>query len=426
MLCFANRREVNLKVATLTSVYGEHAVGGAERSTARMVASLIDLGHTVDVISLGAPGSNVRRVQHSPLGSTVDIPLTQFYDPYGLAATEVQPTRSFIQRAAWHTLDIYNPWMTGQVTQQLARLKPDVLFTHALQGFSVGVWAAAKQLGIKVVHMIHDHALICPGTAMTRGSDVCDQPCRDCQVFSIARRAIAASPDAIVAPSQMVIDRHRKFGWFKEVSNQVVVANALPQDWPVKPKPKVWPGPSNPRPWVFGFLGRMDASKGTDTLVRAASGFTPKQCRVKLAGKGNMHELLLDFQGNPDVLEFCGVVQAASFLSEIDVLVTVSRAHETFCNVVMEAASLGVPSIVSDRGTLPERVLYGDAGWVIPAGDASALSKAMTYCMQNPQVVALKAEVALKTRGDYSLKVQTEKIENLLLQVLSARASRGL
>ena len=406
-----------MKIAVLTSVYGDHAIGGAERSTARMVNELIGLGHRVDVLSLGAPSSKPASLENSYSSATVNIPLKQFYDPYDLDGKSPAVNRSAIERAAWHALDIYNPWMTNRVKQQLALLKPDVLFTHALQGFSVGVWAAAKGLGIKVVHMIHDHALICPGTAMTRGNLVCDKPCRNCQIFSQTRRAVAVNPDAIVAPSQMVIDRHRRFGWFKDVSTQVVVANALPLDWPAAPVSKPLPGPSNNRPWVFGFLGRVDESKGADTLVQAASNYTPDQCRVKLAGKGRVEQVLADFSGNLNVLEFCGVVHAASFLSSIDVLVMVSRAHETFCNVVMEAASLGVPSIVSDRGTLPERVLHGDAGWIIPAGDAGKLANAMSHCMQHPQVVAQKGAAALKTRGDYSLQVQTEKIERLLLQV---------
>ncbi|MEN9538596.1 MAG: hypothetical protein RLZZ126_831 [Pseudomonadota bacterium] len=409
-----------MKITMLTSVYGEHAIGGAERSTAQMVESLRARGHLVEVMSLSAPrGGSADRTSGADV-SLVPIPLMQIYDPYGLDGSK--PVQHHpLKRASWHALDIYNPWMTARVKQALIRSRPDVLFTHAIQGFSVGVWAAAKQLGIKLVHMVHDHALICPGTAMTRGAVACELPCTSCQVFSTLREKVAARPDAVVGPSQLILDRHRRFGWFRDVSTQMVIENALPAGWPEAPKDKDGPEALPSRPMVFGFLGRMDESKGADTLLQAASRFGPEVCRVKMAGGGNQEVMLRHFSGKPQMVEFCGVVNAAPFLAQLDVLVTVSRAHETFCNVVMEAGCLGVPSIVSDRGALPERVLQGRSGWIVPAGNADALAVAMSHCMRHPDEVRAKGQVALEARNTYSLQTQTDKLEGLLMQVVAGK-----
>ena len=407
-----------MRITKLTSVYGEHAIGGAERSTAGMVANLKARGHVVDVISLTFAGNTREMVEESPDGVLVHIPLMQFYDPYGLNG-KAAASHNAVLRAAWHALDIYNPWMGARVQRQLEKLKPDVVFTHALQGFSVAVWGVARKLGIKVVHMVHDHALICPGTAMTRGAVSCEKPCTSCQIYSSLRESIAVMPDAIVAPSQLVLDRHRRFGWFHQVKTQVVVGNALPADWPEAPIGRAMPGSENPRPMVFGFIGRLDPSKGADTLVAAASQFSSDQCLVKLAGGGDSKALMASFTGNPGVISFCGVVNAAEFLAGIDVLVMISRAHETFCNVVMEAACLGIPAIVSDRGALPERVFQGQSGWIIPAGDDQALARAMTFCIENPAEVARKGQLGLAARGTYSQKTQTDQLERLLFQVVN-------
>lgn len=405
-----------MRITKLTSVYGDHAIGGAERSAAGMVANLRARGHLVDVISLTFAGDQRDPVQDSPDGAIIHVPLKQFYDPYGL---DGQPpsARHPLLRAAWHALDIYNPWMAARVQRHLEALQPDVLFTHALQGFSVAVWAVAKKLGIKVVHMVHDHALICPGTAMTRGSVSCETPCTRCQTYSTLRETVAVMPDAIVGPSQLVLDRHRRFGWFHQVKTQVVIGNALPADWPLPPAVQTLPGPDNPRPMVFGFLGRIDPSKGADTLVAAASRFSAQQCIVKMAGGGDSRALMETYTGQAGVVNFFGVVKAAEFLAGIDVLVTVSRAHETFCSVVMEAACLGIPAIVSDRGALPERVFHGTSGWIIPAGDDEALAQAMGFCMENPQEVARKGQIGLAARSTYSQETQTKQLEQLLQQV---------
>ena len=410
-----------MRITKLTSVYGEHAIGGAERSAAGMVANLKARGHVVDVISLTFAGDARDPVQTSPNGALVHIPLVQFYDPYGLNGKPALPHHAVV-RAAWHALDVYNPWMAARVQRQLETLRPDVLFTHAIQGFSVAVWAVARKLGIKVVHMVHDHALICPGTAMTRGAVSCEKPCASCQTYSTLRETIAVMPDAIIAPSQLVLDRHRRFGWFHQVKTQVVVGNALPANWPQAPTGKQLPGPDNPRPMVFGFIGRLDPSKGADTLVAAAAQFSPDQCSVRLAGGGDSNALMTSFSGKPGVVTFCGVVNAAQFLAGIDVLVMVSRAHETFCNVVMEAACLGIPAIVSDRGALPERVFQGESGWVIPAGDHHALARAMAFCIANPVEVARKGQIGLDARLTYSQKTQTDQLEDLLFQVVNDNA----
>jgi glycosyltransferase involved in cell wall biosynthesis len=411
-----------VKIVMLMSVYGTNALGGAERQAAVMAANLAHRGHTTEIISLGPYEKGAARKLDAYGQLVTHIPLTQVYDPYGLNGVHATVSRSAVKRALWHGVDVFNPWMVHKVSRELEISKPDVLFTHTLQGFSVGVWGAAQNLGIKVVHMVHDHALICPNTAMTRGQRICERPCLSCNMFSAARRAVASTPDAVVGPSQNVLDRHRQFGWFKDVALQFVVPNALPAMWPSAPAQL--PQQTTGRALIFGFLGRIDLTKGADTLISAAARFDSAQCRVRLAGVGDGNALKGNLEFAPDMLEFCGPVNAAEFLQSIDVLVAVSRAPETFCNVVMEAGSLGVPAIVSDRGALPERVLNGSAGWIVPAGDADALFKVMAHCINNPDEVISKAKVSMEMRSLHSSPTQTDRIERLLMQVVDNKAAR--
>jgi glycosyltransferase involved in cell wall biosynthesis len=114
-----------------------------------------------------------------------------------------------------------------------------------------------------------------------------------------------------------------------------------------------------------------------------------------------------------------GVVDAAAFLSTLDVLITPSRAHETFCNVVMEAGSLGIPAIVASRGALPERVAGGEAGWLFPAGDASALAALMSNCLEQPGLISAKGAAALAMRDHYTAQRQTDAFEALCRDVMA-------
>ena len=405
-----------MKIAMVMSVYGKNAIGGAERTAGMLADNLVARGHEVFIVSLGAIGSNANIFKTESGVQVWQLPLSQIYDPYGLDGVKNQPPASSIKKALWHLLDVYNLSMASRIRTAFKTIKPDIVMTHTLQGLSVAVWAEAKKVDAKIVHMTHDHALICPATAMTKGAKVCESVCTQCAVYSKMRHALAASPDIVVGPSQIILDRHHKFGWFKNVKNTRVIPNALPDNWPELP-PKL----TTQTPMVFGFLGRLDESKGVDTLLGAAKFLPEGRFRIKLGGQGDskqLRDLWLDSKIPEDSVEFLGVVNAAEFISSIDVLVTPSRAHETFCNVVMEAGCGRRPAIVSNRGALPERVDHGNSGWIFPAGDIHELAELMNYCIENPNEVIAKGEVAWSLRKNYSSEVQCDRFETLFVEMM--------
>lgn len=385
----------------LMSVFGEHAVGGAERSAEKSALALVGEGHEVSMVSLASAGqSGSARTLPSGLRH-ITVPLAQVYDPYGLSGKKdaFNRQRPSLHKAVWHLADIYNPVMGSRLLDVWRTERPDLVMTHTLQGFSVAAWQAARQSGAALVHVIHDHALICPGTAMTRGSQVCQKTCSSCATFSRARQTVSRRPDALVAPSCAVLARHRQAGWFHDVADQRVIANCLAPGWPTARRA----APALGTRWCFGFLGRLDASKGLDTLLEAVRLLPDPDCHFHIAGPGDpsMARAFIAQHGLATRVTLDGPVDAAQFMAGIDVLVAPSRALETFCNVVMEAACLGIASIVSDRGALPERVAYGSGGWIVPAGDAVALAHALRLCLNDRPQVAARGEAAYQTRPDY-------------------------
>jgi glycosyltransferase involved in cell wall biosynthesis len=227
-------------------------------------------------------------------------------------------------------------------------------------------------------------------------------------------------PDAVIAPSRAVLERHWQSGWFVGVADQRVIENSLAPDWPVVTQPR----PSTTgRPLRFGFLGRLDESKGLDTLLQAACSLPFEQYEVRVAGPGDQGwvRAFIDAQGLTANIRIEGVVQAADFLNGVDVLITPSRARETFCNVVMEAACLGIPAIVSDRGALPERVDHGASGWIFPAGDSQALAQLMQLCLDDREHVAERGAAALQTRSRYDPERQVQAWVSVCDDVLASR-----
>jgi glycosyltransferase involved in cell wall biosynthesis len=119
-----------------------------------------------------------------------------------------------------------------------------------------------------------------------------------------------------------------------------------------------------------------------------------------------------------------GRVDTPRFLADKHVLVAPSRARETFNMAVLEAAACAMPSIVADRGALPERVLHGRSGWVFPVGDAAALAQAILHCMANPAEVRAKASLALALAEESRTTDETGMWEQFCARVLNQTQER--
>jgi glycogen synthase len=382
-----------LHLCVIASLYDHRWQGGAERQLALQVAAFSALGHHVDVITLAEPGERERSYVEDSGAHVHRIPLRNLYFPFG----GTRPSAA--RRAAWHALDVHNPMMAAAVGRKLQTLAPEVVITHKLQGLSAAIWQAAIKRDICTVHALHDHELICPATAMTRGERLCETPCLSCSCLSRTRRALSARPFAVIGPSHSIIERHHRFGWFGDVPRSAVIGNALPPGWPEA----VARSAINDRPLRVGYIGRLEAAKGIDTLLDAAARLAPGKLELHLAGTGDTDyvDSLKRKHGSLTGVHWLGNVASSGFYPGIDLLVVPSRAHESFCNVVMEAASLGVPSIVADRGALPERIGNGRYGWCFTAGDDVALAGLLDSCATDPDRVARVGTAAIETRVEH-------------------------
>ena len=144
------------------------------------------------------------------------------------------------------------------------------------------------------------------------------------------------------------------------------------------------PGAARRGPFTVGFLGRLVREKGAHILLDAAAGLRG-EWRVLIVGGGS-EETNLRAQAAQRVIaervEF--VTQVASsevpaWLGRLDALavpsLTIPTWKEQFGRVIIEAMAARVPVIGSDSGEIPR--VIGDAGLVVPEGDAVALTAAL-------------------------------------------------
>ncbi|WP_397543989.1 glycosyltransferase [Roseovarius salis] len=139
-------------------------------------------------------------------------------------------------------------------------------------------------------------------------------------------------------------------------------------------------------------IGRLSEQKGqlilpeTLALLRDAG---VRDFHLTVIGDGELRGPLTDEIARQGL---SGQVSLAGWLSEDDVRAALDRAHalilpsfaEGLPMVVMEAMAAGRPVITTYIAGIPELVQDGTNGWLVPAGDAVALSDAIRALSSTP------------------------------------------
>jgi glycosyltransferase involved in cell wall biosynthesis len=133
------------------------------------------------------------------------------------------------------------------------------------------------------------------------------------------------------------------------------------------------------------YVGRLVPEKGLDTLLQALAVNRAERWHLTVVGEGPERERLEQMASEHRLaarVRWAGALppdRLARLWTEVDVLVLPSRTlpdwTEPAGQVLMEAMAHEVAVVGSDAGVIPE--VIGDAGVVVPAGDAVQLAAAL-------------------------------------------------
>jgi glycosyltransferase involved in cell wall biosynthesis len=136
---------------------------------------------------------------------------------------------------------------------------------------------------------------------------------------------------------------------------------------------------------TIAFVGRMLPAKGLNILAQALTKVRSENWRLLVVGDGEERAPFAQRLNELNLIEraqFMGALkydQMPQLFQQMDLLVvptqTTRRVREQFGRVIIEAMASGVPVIGSTCGAIPE--VIGDAGLVVPEGDADALAAAI-------------------------------------------------
>lgn len=146
---------------------------------------------------------------------------------------------------------------------------------------------------------------------------------------------------------------------------------------------------------LVGLVGRITPWKGQDVFLCAA-GIVRRQfpdarfqvIGAALFGERDYEQRLREIvrsEGLADAVEFTGFRDdVPALIARLDLLVHASTTGEPFGQVVIEAMAAGKPVVATRGGAIPEIVIEGQTGLIVPMGDPAAMAQAIASLLADP------------------------------------------
>ena len=223
------------------------------------------------------------------------------------------------------------------------------------------------------------------------------------------RTVTAARPVQLVCPSAFL--RDIVLAWGVAPERVAVVPNAAPAlpQLPSREAARERFGADSP---TVAFAGRLTAAKALDvafdalaqvdgvTLLVAGDG----EERSRLAARAPANVRLLGSLDRRGVLELFRAADAA----------LLSSAWENFPHALVEALAVGTPVLATSVGGIPEIVVDGENGLLVPAGDAHALAGAIRRFFADGDLRASLAAAAAPSVERFAPERTVEQLEAIL------------
>jgi glycosyltransferase involved in cell wall biosynthesis len=147
------------------------------------------------------------------------------------------------------------------------------------------------------------------------------------------------------------------------------------------------------------YVGRLSAEKGVLELVEAAHGLP-----LRVVGDGPLRARV------PGAVGFVAPAELGPWYERAAVVAVPSR-REGYGVVAREAMAWGRPVVATAVGGLPDAIVDGETGLLVPARDTAALRGALMRLLGDPELRArLGAAARAKARAELSFDAATDAL----------------
>lgn len=177
---------------------------------------------------------------------------------------------------------------------------------------------------------------------------------------------------------------------------------------------------------LVGFVGRLSPEKGPEVFVRAALllAHAAPQAHCVIVGDGPTRPRIADrierfgLGAHVHLVGTCD--DMPSVYAQLDVLVSSSHS-EAMPLALMEGMACGLPVVATRVGGVPELVVQGETGWLVPAGDFESIAARVASLLHPEQQARMGAAARRRAVERFSLPVWLGHMADLLSQLASPR-----
>ena len=289
----------------------------------------------------------------------------------------------------------------------LGKVRPSLIHAHfGIDG--VHALPLARRLGVPLITTFHGFDATLSTAALLSSPAWINYP--------LFRHQLARDGDLFLCVSAFIRERVLAMGF----PEQRTLVHYTGVDWrAIRPR-----GPGEETPTVL-HVARLVEMKGTEYLIRAVAALarTHKQVRLDIVGDGPLRPRLQALAGSLGLgprVRFLGALPHADALSHMRraAMLVLPSVHtptgrvEGLGMVLLEAAATGVPVVASRVGGIPEGVLDGQTGVLVPERDAEALYVGMAGLLDQPDTrrrMGAAARILVEQRFD--IRRQNETLE---------------
>ncbi|SAS87410.1 glycosyltransferase family 4 protein [Klebsiella pneumoniae] len=327
-----------MKVAIINTLYYPYRLGGAEVSVQVLAESLVK--RNVEVIVLTLHEGNTLKIDTFNGVKIYYLPLLNCYWPYN------SNEHSKIHRLQWHIKDLYNKQMVKLVSSILQDLRPDIVHTNNLSGFSVGVWRVLRKMNIPTVHTTRDYYLFHPNSTLFKNGKNIDPTNFFVRLNVFYKKYMSKDVNAFIGISKYISDFHYKFGFANKGLHGYVYNPVM--------EPKVTNSNTDRDKITIGYIGRLTSDKGFDDYINIAQKY--QHCKFLAAGKPDASEESRDLlkKAKKSSVEILGYIPVEEFLNKVDAVLLPIKWNEPFGRVVVESALAYKPVYTNYVGGITE------------------------------------------------------------------------
>jgi glycosyltransferase involved in cell wall biosynthesis len=176
--------------------------------------------------------------------------------------------------------------------------------------------------------------------------------------------------------------------------------------------------------FVLGHLGAFTQEKGQDVALEAFALLAARlpEARLLLAGDGPTRtspQIAGQLARAANRAPLCGEIENLDeFFPALDLFLMPSRA-EGLGSAALHAMAHGLPVIASRVGGLPEIVVEGETGWLVPADSPGALAEAILSAQADRERLRQFGMKARERARQFSTDIMLDRTEALYRRLLA-------